>query len=63
MDSNPILYQSEHCKTCKKYKINGETTKINEEKNHQYIEHKKSHNNLLKSDIIDIQERFNQLCL
>jgi len=76
MDSCKILFQSEHCATCKKYKngvnggtkevnggtkeVNGGTKEVNGEKNKKYLEHKKSHQNLLKSDIIDIQKSFNQ---
>jgi hypothetical protein len=62
MDLNPILYQSEHCMTCKKYnkKVNGKG-EVNGEINKKYLEHKKSHKNLLKSDIIDIQKSFNQI--
>jgi hypothetical protein len=64
MDSNPILYQSEHCKICKKYRDTNQNNgkeKIDIEKNKKYLEHKKSHKNLLKSDIIDIQKSFNQI--
>ena len=62
MDSNPILFQSEHCKICKKYKNNNEKVneKVNGETMKKYLEHKKSHKNLLKSDIIDIQKSFNK---
>ena len=71
MASNPILYQSEHCVLCKKYKndiikVNGEVNgeinkKVNGEINKKYLEHRKSHKNLLASDIIDIQKSFNQI--
>jgi len=68
MDSCKILYESENCKICKKLnnKVNKEVKvdkEVNEETNKKYKEHKKSHNNLLKSDIIDIQKRFNQLVM
>jgi 5'-3' exonuclease len=65
MDSDicEILYEREHCKLCKKFKVNLETTKqVNLETNKEkYLEHKKSHKNLLVSDIKDIQKSFSNL--
>ena len=76
MDSEicSVLYERERCKRCKKYKEENQEHKkkykeenqeenktVNLETNKKYLEHKKSHKNLLVSDIKDIQKCFQEM--